>query len=157
MIDFNYIFFGRHERGHKLITAIILLILVFFGIYQFYGSELQLKDKGVQPKEALKYQDVLALNPKLSTYVTDGNCTANFGIIYGSPEATAAKKTRLNILTFNGEVIGIIYIWSAREGWFSYAEQSNGTPVTIDGVPFYAQKILFKTPPAEKDCATAKG
>jgi len=160
-IDFNRIFFGRHEGYHKIITlAVLLAVIIVIGGYQFFGTQPQPNDnRNVEPTKTsvttLDYKDLLAKNPKLSFYTKSANCTERFGFVYSSPKATKTNTSRLNILTLGGNVVGIAAIWPASYGWFSYTNQPKGKPITIGGIQSYVQTIYFADPPSAADCAAA--
>ena len=127
------------------IVSLLAGILISFYYFSNVGASV------------LKYEDILNKNPKLSVYTKGELCREKLGLIYGSLAASGAGKSRLNVLTFNGEVIGILFVWPAGEGWFSHADQREGSPIDTGGVSSYTQTIYFKDPPTAEDCAIATG
>lgn len=158
-IDFNHIFFGRHEGHHKIITAVILIVLVAFGSYYFFARNTPVPaNTSTEPvakksPQGLLYSYVDGKNPALSIYSKSSSCIPGLGVIYSSP---ANNKTKLSFLTFNGELIGLIFSWPGAEGWAPYADQPEGKPINPRGLDLYTQTIRFITPPSDADCASGK-
>lgn len=122
-----------------VVIAFIAGIVMTFYYLQFYDG----------PKQ-LKYEDVITKNPKLTAYVKSQQCREKFGFVFYSPDS------RVSLLTFNGEVIGIVMVWPASEGWNTYADQPQENPINARNSLVYTQTIYFKTPPTAVDCAVAK-
>jgi len=145
-VDFNYIFFGRHEGYHRIISATILVIIVLFAAYTLVAKPQQSPEPVI-----ITYSSVVERNPKILSYQTSSVCTQGVGVVY-SPGFD--NRTRMSLLTFGNEVIGVLMTWSAKYGWAPYADQPEGKPVIVRGSPFYTQTIHFTSPPTASDCSS---
>jgi len=148
----------KQETTYKLmpkssnIPTVLIIVSFFVGIIiALYISNIYNTKVGF-----LKYEDILSQNPKLATYIKSTTCRENLGFIFHPPEINV-NRPRFHMLIFNNELIGGIYIWPATEGWFSHADQPEGNPINISGVPSYTQVIHFKNGPTLEDCARATG
>lgn len=103
---------------------------------------------------SLKYENVRRQNPLLANYTKSSTCRENLGVVYFDPAATRLGRPRVNLLTFNDEVIGAMLIWPANDGWLPSADQKNRVPANVSGVLSYTQRIYFGSPPTAVDCAS---
>lgn len=92
-------------------------------------------------------------------YAVKTRCIPNRGFI---AEAEAPNHPpalpMLNLLIFNGEVVGLLFEVLARDGWKPWYDEPEGKPVSHDGGPeHYSQLIMLKQGPTAEQCKAAKG
>jgi hypothetical protein len=92
-------------------------------------------------------------------YVVKTRCILGRGFI---AEAEAPNHPpalpMVNLLIFNGEVIGLFFEVLARDGWKPWYDEPEGQPVSHGGGPeHYSQLMMFKQGPTAEQCKAAKG
>lgn len=159
------------SNPNSTLVYIIVVSVVAGGVFTFLfmsnntnsknnqlDSELsQLQQRVEQLRQdslRLKYEDILEQNPLLANYTKSSTCREKLGFVYFNPAATILGKPRVNLLTFNDEVIGVMLVWPAGDGWLPSADQKNKVPANISGVLSYTQRIYFKSAPTALDCAS---
>ena len=146
-----------------IVVAVVSFIVGGAIIFLYMSSSSNFKAKQLKAEietlwqtsgGKIKYEALLKRNPRLANHTKATDCMEGLGVVYSSPQAAETGKPRVNILTFNGRVIGILSVWPASEGWFPYADQSKGYPITSGGTQVYTQKVFFEAPPTANDCAS---
>lgn len=144
----------------KIIILVILLAGTSFalgGAFAFSlintDTELEVID---QPATTITYDELTELNPQFAFYGKSAVCRERFGYIHAFGDAVINKQPRIDILTFNNEVIGFFSLWPFSQGWYSYADQQEGEPIAIGDDEFYTKTIYLKTPPTIEDCTSAQ-
>ena len=92
-------------------------------------------------------------------YVVKTRCIPDRGFIAVS-EALSYPATlpMLNLLIFNGEVIGLLFEVHEKDGWKPWYDEPEGQAVSHDGGPkHYSQLMLLKPGPTAEQCKAAKG
>jgi hypothetical protein len=91
-------------------------------------------------------------------YVVKTGCIANRGFV-AVAEAPNHPPTlpMLNLLIFNGEVIGLLFEVLERDGWKPWYDEPEGQAVSHDGGPkHYSQLMMLRQGPTAAECKSAK-
>ena len=89
----------------------------------------------------------------------NSRCSPGRGYSF-SAEAPNHPSTypKVNLRVFNGEVIGIVFEVTAKEGWKPWYDQPDGKPTAHDGSgDHYTQTIYFKKGRSAEECKASKG
>lgn len=142
----------------------ILLVLLLAGTSFVLGGvlEFSLLNTDTEPETTTQFtslvtfDELVELNPQLSFYTKSDACREQWGYINAFGDAVNNRQPRIDVLTLNNEVTGFLSIWPATQGWYSYADQPEGKPISILGDESYTKTIYLKTPPTQEDCASAQ-
>jgi hypothetical protein len=91
-------------------------------------------------------------------YVVQTACIPNRGFVAVSEARNhPATLPMLNLLIFNGEVVGLLFEVLERDGWKPWYDEPEGQAVSHDGGPkHYSQLIMLKQGPTAEECKAAK-
>lgn len=143
----------------KFILLVIFLAgtsFVLGGAFVFSLLDINTEPETIIQSTSLTYDELVELNPQLAFYSKSEICKEQLGYIHAFGDAVNNKQPRIDVLTFDNEVMGFFSIWPAAQGWYSYADQPEGEFISIAGDESYTKTIYLKTPPTEEDCASAQ-
>lgn len=91
-------------------------------------------------------------------YVVKPHCVPDRGFVAvaQAPNFPAAYPM-LNLLVFNGEVVGFLFEADEKDGWKPWYNEPQGQPASHAGGPrHYTQTIMIKKGPTAQECKAAE-
>ena len=129
---------------NQIVGAALVLSLAGFGLGSVSAAEVTL---GPELKIPPHYK------------AGAGGCRPGRGYTFSAQTPNhPSTYPKLNLRVFNGEVIGVVFEVSAKEGWKPWYDQPEGKSIAHDGShEHYTQTIYFKKGPIAEECKASKG